>query len=152
MATEPLHVETDPWESERNPFLPPESQFTPRESIPANRAQTVANVLAILKMVAIGIGTVAALIDIESIVATGPIISLLGLPVAIISIRNARYLGIVFGLSGLAITIACFLLIFNLQWSPHEAQMPVSAIGVCYAGPAILLGVMFVLRPMLTKK
>lgn len=92
------------------------------------------------QMVGISGAVVASVIDIESIVGSGPILSLTGLALAIGAWKTRRSrTGLLFGLSAGAMTVAVFLLIFLRRWSPDDAKYPV---------PLILIGYEYLIAPV----
>lgn len=66
-----------------------------------------------------------AWIEIESILVSGPVVSLSGFVSAFFSRRCGNRAGWWFGLSGFGITVSCFLLINIYQWGPADARVPV---------------------------
>ncbi len=77
------------------------------------------------------IAACAAFMDVESIIASGPILFVLALLQAFISFfRRVPALAI----SGMAVAlfaIGCFIAIYQNKWSPSDAQKPISiAIGI----------------------
>jgi hypothetical protein len=88
--------------------------------------------LFVAQMAATLIAVVSAVIDIESILLFGPFLSIYGLFIASLSFRRDRLLGLLFGLSAPTVSAFCLSLITTLEWSPGEAQVPVSALLVLY--------------------
>ena len=68
----------------------------------------------------------AAVIDVESIVASGLLCSAAGLLLAWVSYRANRRIGLYYGLAAPTIAVVCGCVIALLEWGPHEAQLPVS--------------------------
>ncbi len=125
--------------SDDNPFRAPQSSFQPveRKSHPKLR---LLRIFVGLQCTTIALGVAFALYDIESIVVTGPILSVTGVGAALFSRRHQQAGGIIFGLSGPVITLFCFVLIDQLNWSPRNAQYPVSLIAMVYATCTLPLG------------
>ncbi len=73
----------------------------------------------------------AAFIDVESIIASGPILFVIALLQTFISFfRRVPWLAIT-GIAVLLFAIGCFIAIYQNQWSPSDAQKPISiAIGL----------------------
>jgi hypothetical protein len=71
---------------------------------------------------------IAAIIDIESIVFTGPIASLLGLALAFFASRLLLRSVLWFGLSSPIMWAVCALLIVTFDLGPGRAQWPISAL------------------------
>lgn len=96
---------------------------------------------AALMCLTIGVGQVAAFVDIESIIFTGPAVSIIGLLVATAGhssdIRPAVWLG----LSGPAITALTALVINVMSWSPGEAQGPLPGLLCCYTAAFLPIGI-----------
>jgi hypothetical protein len=80
---------------------------------------------------------IAAVIEIETIVGTGPILAFTGGMIAFLSYRSHRRIGIAFGLAATASAIAWFLTIFSLDWGPSTAHLPVSLFFVVFACASI---------------
>ena len=124
-----------------NPFRAPQTSFEPVES----KFDTSLRHLRIclgLQCTTIVLGVAAAFYDIYSIVVTGAVLSLLGLLTAILSIRPRLISGLVFGLSGPAVSAICFALINLFIWGPDDAQHPVSLIAAGYATFTVPLGLL----------
>ena len=82
--------------------------------------------LLIAHTVGILLATVCAAIDIENIMVSLPALSLSGALVALGSFRQDHLLGFLFGLSAPSVAVFCFFVIVTLEWSPSDAQVPVS--------------------------
>ncbi len=132
---------------EYNPYLAPEHRDDPVAVPERFHARRIFLVLVGVKILTIVGGAIAAIVDIESIVFSGPVISLLGLPIAFLAYRVRHWRGVWFGLSGPAITLFCFALINIQNWGPGDAQGPVSVITSLYAAVAVVLGVLAFLLP-----
>jgi nicotinamide riboside transporter PnuC len=127
--------------SDDNPFRAPQTSFEPVES----KFDTSLRHLRIclgLQCTTIVLGVAAAFYDIYSILVTGAVLSLVGLLTAILSMRPRLISGLVFGLSGPAISAICFALINLLNWGPDDAQHPVSLIAAVYAMITVPLGLL----------
>lgn len=85
-----------------------------------------------LYLSSIVISVTAAAIDVESIVFSGPTCIVLGLIVAAFGIRRRSFTLSLLGISTLPISLAIFLLIFFNDWSPAEAQRPITLILFAY--------------------
>ena len=122
-----------------NPFRAPQLSFEPAET----KFERILRRLRIclgLQCAIIVFGVAAAFYNIYSIVVTGAILSLVGILTAFFSRRSTLTYGWIFGLSGPAISSACFVLIHLLDWGPTDAQHPVSIIAVVYTTFALPLG------------
>ncbi len=89
-----------------------------------------------LQMLVVLIGLGVACWQVESIIGTGPILSIVGIIVAVLSYQRSMKGGVLFGLSGLGLCVGVFLTIFLLDWSPGDARIPVPIMGGVYLGIA----------------
>lgn len=89
-------------------------------------ARLIFVVLCVLQIVGVSGSVVAAAVDIESIIVTGPVFTLLGFAVAGGWIVSRRLPIAIFGLSPGLVSLLLFLLIYLLRWGPHDAQFPVT--------------------------
>lgn len=94
--------------------------------------RVAAAVVCMLQMLGISGAVILAAIDIETIIATGPIFGVLGIVVALGSRASRSISNAVFGLSTLAVSIACTVWIIALSLGPTDAQIPVTAALICY--------------------
>jgi hypothetical protein len=85
-------------------------------------------VLLVLQMLGIAVGVAAAVWEITSIVCSGPVLSLTGLLLALVSFGRGRGAGLLFGLAVPTTTVFCFAIIAGLGWSPATAHVPISAL------------------------
>lgn len=95
------------------------------------------------------LATVLAIDDIETIIGTGPIGSLIGLVVYIVARKLHFPEQQKIGLSAPIFSAVCFLIIFCLDWSPGEAQTPISILIALYTfmlGVAILVEIVRIRR------
>ena len=92
----------------------------------------VAIILSVIQILGVSIAVLAATVEIESIVFSGPILSLTGLVLAAVRRRDANMARRLFGLSALPVSVACFLLIVFLKWSPKNAEQPITTILFLY--------------------
>jgi hypothetical protein len=78
-----------------------------------------------------------AIIELESIVGTGPVLTVVGLLTAWVTRHyNSRYL-LMFGLSAPAVSAFGAILIAGFHWSPPEARAPIITLLTLYALPLI---------------
>ncbi len=75
----------------------------------------------------------AALVEIETIVASGPILSLSGLVIVAWGVRRDSVWAFYSGLSAPTMSVVCFCIIYGLQWSPAQAGAPIGALVTLYA-------------------
>jgi hypothetical protein len=97
--------------------------------------RTLAIGLWALQLVAAAIAFFACLVDVESIVGTGPALSIVGLLLALATRRLNSWSAVAFGLSGPLVCALGAALIAVGDWSPGEAQQPIT----------ILLGAYFLM-------
>jgi hypothetical protein len=74
-----------------------------------------------------------AIIDIESIVGTGPALALIGLFLAVVVRRNESWFLLLFALSAPLVTALGALMIAVFHWGPPEAEAPITALLYVYA-------------------
>ena len=123
-----------------NPYRAPEVPFeVVRERAPRGAYFWVRSWI-ILQMIVAVVGTAAAFVDVETIVATGPILSIFGIFGTIVCVRKRYYFGALTCASGPVISVAIFLVIFLLNWSPTAAQEPVPLIGAVYMAILCVMG------------
>lgn len=118
-----------------NPYASPRAfSAPPRPAHPVRRAWTV---LCSVQMALIGVGIIAAFVEIETILASGPLLSTTGCGLALAAafsrgLGSRRSAVIKFGLSTPGISLFCLALIYALNWGPGQAQAPVSLIALLY--------------------
>lgn len=95
--------------------------------------------LCFIQLLGVCGSVIAAAIEIETIMVTGPIFSVAGVVVACGWKVSRNPLIVVFGLSAAVVSTFTFFLIFSLSWSPEDAAFPV---------PLMLLGYEFVIVPI----
>ena len=84
-------------------------------------------ILCIALLLGIAGSAIAATVEIETIVATGPIFSVVGLLVAVGCVVSRSPANLFFGLSTPAFSFYIFFWIFTNSWSPQQAAVPVSS-------------------------
>lgn len=97
-----------------------------------------------LQLLTVIVGLGVASWKVDSIVGTGPVLSILGILLAIFSYRKSVLTGLLPGLSGPAFSVVVFLIIFFRNWSPHDAQYPVPIMITGYL-VVVLLAVLLML-------
>ncbi|MDV6032279.1 MAG: hypothetical protein F9B45_19760 [Phycisphaera sp. RhM] len=122
--------------SEINPYAAPQS--APERPLPlpsdlGRRRLRFAVGFAALLMIGSLLASACAVYDIESIVVSGPLLSLCAIILAVLSTRPGLRGFWILSASMIAMTIGCFLTIFFLEWSPGEAQTPIGAATVVFA-------------------
>jgi hypothetical protein len=123
-----------------NPYRAPEVPFeVVRERAPRGAYFWIRSFIMMQMLVAV-VGTAAAFVDVHTIVATGPILSMIGISGAIACVRRPCGFGTLIGVSGLGISLAIFLIIQLFNWGPSEAQEPVPLIGAVYMAILCVMG------------
>ena len=123
-----------------NPYRAPEVPFeVVRDSAPRGAYFWVRLWISLQMLVAV-VGTFAAFIDVHTIVATGPILSMIGISGTIACVRKRYGFGAVTGVSAPIISLAIFLIIQLFSWGPTEAQEPVPLIGAVYLAILCVMG------------
>lgn len=129
-----------------NPYRAPEVPFEViRESVPRG-AYFWVRLWIVLQMLVAVVGSAAAFVNVESIVATGPILSVIGIFGTIACVRKRYYFGALIGASGPVISVAIFLTIFKFNWSPTAAQEPVPLMGAVYMAVFCIMGLVALLQ------
>ena len=106
-----------------------------------NRFANVFALLTSLLLISIGVAVIIAAHDIESIVITGPLFSVIGLVLCIVWFFHRRGLWApLVALSLPAVSLAVFFLIYTRRWSPQEAQQPVTAVLLVYQVATVVVG------------
>lgn len=91
-----------------------------------------AGVLCVLQILGVSGSVVAAVMEIESILWTGPVFSFLGLLVALGSWTSRSASNALFGLSATTVSAFWLVWIISLSWGPNDAQVPVSSALIGY--------------------
>jgi hypothetical protein len=92
----------------------------------------VFSVLCIVLLLGIAGSAIAATVDIETIVATGPIFSIVGLLAAVGCVASRSPANLFFGLSTPLFSLCIFFWIFTKSLSPQQAAVPVSSTILAY--------------------
>ena len=98
--------------------------------------------LILFQLVGIFAAVVAAVVEIETILWTGPVLTLIGFVIVIRCFRRDHLLGLYFGFSVPSISVLCFSLIYGLEWSPGDAAVPISCLLIVFAVLSVPLGVL----------
>lgn len=88
--------------------------------------------MTLVQIGAIIFALIFAFIEIRSILLTGPILSAIGGVIAWFSYQCRSRLSVIWGLSGVAITLLCVSLVVVFGWSPDQAETPIRLIGLIY--------------------
>ena len=122
--------------SEINPYAAPQSAPERPPPLPSDlgrRRLRYAVGFAALLMTGSLLAAAFAVYDIESIVVSGPLLSLCAIILAVLSIRPELRGFWILSASMIAMSIGCFLTIYLLSWSPGKAQTPIGAATVVFA-------------------
>lgn len=122
-----------------NPYRAPEQQEV-REPGPVIARPRLTRLLIVVQCAAIIVGLGAALIEVETIMVTGGVLSLTGCALLLLGSWQRRLTVAMFGASGPGISLLCLGLILFMRWSPSQAERPVPRIGAAYAVLALPLG------------
>jgi len=109
---------------------------------------TIFAILCVAQLLGIAGSAIAATVDIESIVGTGPIFSLVGLAVAVGCVISKSPANLFFGLSTPAFSLCIFFWIFTKSWSPQQAAVPVSTTILGYELLLVPLGLYALYRTL----
>jgi serine/threonine protein kinase len=97
--------------------------------------------MIILQLLAIPTAVIAIFVDVDTILFSGPVLTIIGIVVATLSYRNEIRIGRVFGNSMLAVSILCIGLIIANRWEPSEAQEPIQWIALVCGIITLILGI-----------
>lgn len=116
---------------DKNPFRPP-SNTDVIQSARLGEVQKLRYTLIIFAL-SILAGVAMSFMFIVTISASGAVISTVGIILIVLSKRNGLWKLALLGGSGPGITLAVFGLIFTNEWSPTDAETPVSLTALAYA-------------------
>ena len=88
--------------------------------------------MCVIQALGIAIGVVVAAMEIESIIVSGPVLSLLGLAIALNWRRSRSLATLAYGLSPSLLSLLVFALINIMEWGPREATTPVMMLLLAY--------------------
>ncbi len=89
--------------------------------------------LIVAHTIGVLVAGIAAVFEIESILASGPVLALTGSLLAGLSYRARHRIGFGFGLTAPVVALAWFLIINGLSWGPDRAHLPVSLFLIIFA-------------------
>lgn len=131
---------------EINPYAAPQSEPAKPSRVPADgtpRRRKFALAMAMILLVGSPLAAGVAMYDIESIVVSGALLSLVALILIALAAReDLRPLHVIAG-AMLLMSVGCFLTIFLKGWNPREAQFPIGWTTVVFA-VVVQLGWVFV--------
>jgi hypothetical protein len=101
-------------------------------------------VLVILQVLGMFLATAFAADEIESILVSGPALSLAGILIAFLAYLRRAVRAFYFGVYAPTASLVCFLLIYTQRWGPPEARIPISSLMILLTLAAIPFGAMAV--------
>jgi hypothetical protein len=107
---------------------------TPAKTPAAGRSHRGVLLATVIYLICAVGSSVGAFINIESIVGTGPVITLAGIALAIVGARAGNRILVAVGVSAPAASLCCLLLIWLLGLHPSRAQVPMSVGIAVYVG------------------
>lgn len=87
---------------------------------------------SIVQMVCILLSIVAIIFNVETILAIGPLISIVGFVICWHGFRARMVSGVIFGFSALFVSLLSFFVIFINRWGPSNAREPMIGISIGY--------------------
>ncbi|MEZ6125875.1 MAG: hypothetical protein R3C49_22335 [Planctomycetaceae bacterium] len=121
-----------------NPYQAPDSLWDRPAVVVETPPRRWLKVMLFLFVAATPIGAGLAAWEIESILGTGPVISLLGLAILVAAIRARQPVAALVGASGPGISLICWAAILMNGWGPGDAQEPISIVAAIYALVAVV--------------
>lgn len=119
-----------------------------KKALPQQRHLEILRVFILVQLFTIVANFIATIIIIDSIVLGGTVLFLIGLATTIWGILGKLFRGVLLGLSGIAVSLLCVLMIVANKWGPREAQEPILLVFFFYGilvaiplGIAALFGV-----------
>jgi hypothetical protein len=92
----------------------------------------VHRVLLILNILGTLVAYTVMLLEIESVLVSGPLLCLLGALTMVSALRIKHAYGIAVGGAQIAISLLFFALVNILAWGPSEAETPFALLGLAY--------------------
>ncbi len=100
------------------------------------------NLLAVLQVIGVLIALLFAWGNIESIVFSGPLLSVTGLVLFVVSLFWRLWLGAMFAAAVPLLSVTCFATIATNRWSPTEAYYPINSVLTAFALIHVPLGML----------
>lgn len=119
-----LHVSEG---SQTNPYLPPQTT-SERVKVRSLHGRPWSRYLGAIQVLVVAVGAPLAFWEIITILASGAILTLVGLAMAIMAYREKNYWTLALGGAAVSFTIFVFVVINAFGWGPPEAAEPVSLI------------------------
>jgi hypothetical protein len=82
--------------------------------------------LIIIHALGVMIAGIAALVEIESILLSWPLLDALSLIIAFLAYRRNRVVCLYYAITAPTVSVFCFAAIFGLNWGPERAHFPIS--------------------------
>lgn len=101
---------------------------------------TIRGLLVLAQLLGILTAAIVALAEIESILFSGPALSLGGIVIAVLAYRRRAVMAFAFGVYAPSAALFCFLLIYTQRWGPSEADQPISLLMIALSLVALPLG------------
>jgi hypothetical protein len=89
--------------------------------------------LVLLHAIGVILAALIALIEIESIIPSGLILSVVSLVLAVVAYRRKRAVTLYYALAAPTVSCFCFALIYGLHWGPDKAKFPIGVILAIYS-------------------
>jgi hypothetical protein len=125
-----------------NPYRVPEVMFEPTVDKPRARPGYFwVKLFLLLQLLTIMVSLGFAGYEVETIVGSGPVLSIVGLFLAVASAKKQLWFSFWWGISAPVFCAAVFLTIFLQSWSPSDARIPVPIMGGMYL---LVSGMIFV--------
>jgi hypothetical protein len=84
----------------------------------------------------------AAAWDIETILFSGPLLSVFGVLLALIAFRRNRPICLYYALTTPTVSVFCFAWIFAMDWGPGDAQRPIGAFLAIFGLVNLMFGIL----------
>lgn len=117
----------------------PHNVWTAHSTLPSTPSKALV-ICSYILLVAIVIATIAVFAKVATILVSGPVLSILGLIVAMVGIRHRNTYGIIFGFSAPVVSLLCLAIIRIFQLGPSTALRPLSFIAAVYLAISVGLG------------
>ena len=89
--------------------------------------------MVVLQLVSIWLATIVSGFDVESIIVSGPVISILGIIICLLGLLKRDWWVALTGISALFYSMLVFIFIASFEITPVEAQQPVPMFNATYA-------------------
>ncbi|MDP2345139.1 MAG: hypothetical protein Q8O67_29610 [Deltaproteobacteria bacterium] len=115
----------------------------------ADRAALHKRVLVPLAIASAGyfVAYAVSLFIVESVMGTGPVLSALGIWLAVAAVRAGNRAATLLGLGLGVLSLTLFITVNALGWSPSDARHPFAVVGAVVGGFTIVLALVALLEP-----